>query len=156
VKEKTIIRKVRSESEKKICASIMTESDPWITLGITKEMMLKTLQDPIHQTYIVLINNQTAGTFVLQEKGAFTGYIKSIAVHKEWRGKKLGEYMMTYIEEKFFSSGKNVFLCVSSFNLKAQQFYQRLGYKEIGVLSDYIVKGYDEIMMRKTTGPLIK
>jgi len=156
MKHKPVIRKVRSEAEKKICANLMAGSDPWITLGITGEMMLRTLKDPLHETFMVLIDDQIAGTFVLQEKGAFTGYIKSIAVKKEWQGHKLGELMMAFIEERFFSLGTNVFLCVSSFNKKAKKFYHKLGYQEVGVLTDYVVKGYDEILMRKTKGPVLK
>ncbi len=156
MKQAPVIREANTDSEKKICAKIMTGSDPWKTLGITMEMMLKTLKDPLHKTYLVLINEQIAGTFVLQERGAFTGYIKSIAVKKEWQGHKIGELMMTFIEDKFFLSGSNVFLCVSSFNKNAQRFYQNLGYKEVGILTDYVVKGYDEILMRKTRGPIIK
>ncbi|RUA12582.1 MAG: N-acetyltransferase [Flavobacteriia bacterium] len=156
MKHKPVIRKVRSEAERKICAKLMAGSDPWITLGITNEMILRTLKDPLHETFIVLIDDQIVGTFVLQEKGAFTGYLKSIAVKKEWQGHNLGELMMAFIEERFFSSGTNVFLCVSSFNKKAQKFYKKLGYQEVGVLTDYVAKGYDEILMRKTKGPVLK
>ncbi len=53
-----------------------------------------------------------------------------------------------------FSLSPNVFLCVSSFNKKAQNFYQKLGYKKVGVIIDYLVEGYDEILMRKTVGPI--
>jgi ribosomal protein S18 acetylase RimI-like enzyme len=45
-------------------------------------------------------------------------------------------------------------MCVSSFNKKAQQLYRRLGYKKIGVLKNFIVPGHDEILLRKTLGPL--
>jgi ribosomal protein S18 acetylase RimI-like enzyme len=47
-----------------------------------------------------------------------------------------------------------VFLCVSSFNERAQKLYQRLGYERVGELPDYVVKGYSEILMRKTRGPI--
>ena len=43
---------------------------------------------------------------------------------------------------------------MSSFNTRAQQLYERLGYERIGVLRDYLVRGYDEIFMRKTRMPI--
>jgi [ribosomal protein S18]-alanine N-acetyltransferase len=45
-------------------------------------------------------------------------------------------------------------MCVSSFNHDAQRLYQRLGYQIVGELSDYIVRGHSEILLRKTVGPL--
>lgn len=63
--------------------------------------------------------------------------------------------MMKFIEKRIFMTSQNVFLCVSSFNKEAQRFYQKQGYKNIGLLKDYIVKGYDEVLMRKTKGPLL-
>ena len=45
-------------------------------------------------------------------------------------------------------------MCVSSFNLGARRLYERLGYKVVGELSDYIVRGHSELLLRKTTGPL--
>lgn len=151
-----IIREIRSQEEIVNCADIFTGSEPWISLGITKKAMIKTLNDPLHEVFVVIIDKQIVGTFVLQTKGAFTGYIKSIALNKEWRGKGLGELMMKFIENKIFKSSQNVFLCVSSFNKEAQRFYQKQGYKNIGLLKDYIVNGYDEVLMRKTKGPLLK
>ncbi len=149
------IREVRSQEEINNCADIFTGSEPWISLGITKNAMIKTLNDPLHEVFVVENDKQIVGAFVLQTKGAFTGYIKSIALNKGWRGKGLGEMMMKFIENKIFMTSQNVFLCVSSFNKEAQRFYQKQGYKNIGLLKDYIVKGYDEVLMRKTKGPLL-
>jgi ribosomal-protein-alanine N-acetyltransferase len=47
-----------------------------------------------------------------------------------------------------------VFMCVSSFNDGARRLYQRLGYQVVGELTDYIVRGHSEILLRKTSGPL--
>jgi ribosomal protein S18 acetylase RimI-like enzyme len=44
--------------------------------------------------------------------------------------------------------------CVSSFNHGARRLYERLGYHVVGELTDYIVEGYSEILLRKTRGPL--
>jgi len=45
-------------------------------------------------------------------------------------------------------------MCVSSLNLGARRLYDRLGYQVIGELTNYIVQGHSEILLRKTTGPL--
>jgi ribosomal protein S18 acetylase RimI-like enzyme len=47
-----------------------------------------------------------------------------------------------------------VFLFVSSFNDKAQQFYRSLGYQRVGEVQDYVIRGHSELLMRKTIAPL--
>jgi ribosomal protein S18 acetylase RimI-like enzyme len=62
--------------------------------------------------------------------------------------------MVDFAERRILSEVPNVFMCVSSFNDAARRLYQRLGYQVVGELTDYIVAGYSEILLRKTTGPL--
>jgi ribosomal-protein-alanine N-acetyltransferase len=150
-----LFRWPESEEEKKTAAKMMAETDPWITLGISKEQILKTLDDPLYETYLALAGKEIAGVAVIQLKGACTGYLKSIAVKKAWRHRQVGSRLMDFIEEKIFSVQPNVFLCVSSFNTTARRFYEKRGYEEIGILKNYLVRGYDEVFMRKSLGPVI-
>lgn len=41
--------------------------------------------------------------------------------------------------DKFNSEEPNVFICISSFNLRAKKLYDSLGYETIGRIKDYIV-----------------
>lgn len=150
------IIRVSTEREKTECAEIMSNSEPWTILGMSMDHIYKTLNDPLHEVYVAYMEEEIVGTMVIHTKGAFSGYLKSIAVKPEWRGKKLGEQMMCFIENEIFSTSKNLFLCVSSFNQNAQRFYLKLGYKKIGELKDYLVEGHDEILMRKTIAPILK
>lgn len=151
----TIIRRVNDPEEKKACAAIMAASEPWITLHMSMDHLTTTLSDPLNEVYGAYMGKELAGTMIVQTRGAFSGYLKSIAVKPEWRGRKLGEAMMAFLEDMIFASCTNLFLCVSSFNTEAQRFYQRLGYEQAGVLKNYLVEGHDEILMRKTTGPIL-
>jgi ribosomal protein S18 acetylase RimI-like enzyme len=56
---------------------------------------------------------------------------------------------MKFSEDLFCKEAKHMFLCVSSFNKKAQFFYERQGYKTVGEFKNYIVEGADEILMHK-------
>lgn len=149
------IRRVSTHEESLRCAEIIAASEPWITLGMDKDHVIGTFNDPWNEVYAAFIKDEIVGIIVLQTKGAFSGYLKSIAVKPEWRGKKLGAKMMAFIEKEIFSTCTNLFLCVSSFNTEAQKFYLKLGYEKIGVLNNYLLEGHDEILMRKTTGPIL-
>lgn len=150
---KPVIVQLSTKEEKIICAEMMANSEPWITLGMDREQMMMTFNDALNELFAVYMKDEIIGTIVIQTKGAFSGYLKSIAVKPDHRGKNLGEFMMEFVEDHIFSKSQNVFLCVSSFNTKAQKFYLKLGYEIIGTLKNYVVEGHDEILMRKTTGP---
>ena len=67
------------------------------------------------------------------------------------RGQGLGSRLVEFAEQRILRVSPNIF---SSFNLGARRLYERLGYKVVGELSDYIVRGHSELLLRKTTGPL--
>lgn len=150
------IRRVSTDSEKTACAELMAGSEPWTTLGISMDHIMNTLNDPLHEVYAAYVQEEIVGTIVIHSPGSFSAYLKNITVKAGWRGQKLGEKMMEFIENEVFSTYKNLFLCVSSFNMDAQRFYIKLGYEKIGELKDYLVKGHDEILMRKTIAPILE
>jgi ribosomal protein S18 acetylase RimI-like enzyme len=43
---------------------------------------------------------------------------------------------------------------VSDFNREAQGFYTKMGYRKVGELTDFIIAGHAEILLRKTIGPI--
>ena len=84
--------------------------------------------------------------------GAFVGYIQTVCVDPDRRGQGLGSRLVEFAEQRILEGSPNVFMCVSSFNLGARRLYERLGYKVVGELTDYIVQGHSEILLRKTLG----
>lgn len=136
------------------CAEMMAKSEPWITLGRDYDASVATLTVPSKEVYIALTADEIVGFIILNMQGAFVGYIQTVCVAPEWRGKGIGSQLIAFAEERIFSETSNVFMCVSSFNPAAQKLYQRLGYEVIGELQDYIVSGHSEILLRKSIAPL--
>ncbi len=143
------IKPLDKEEEIEICAGLMAFADPWKTLRIPLSQIKDTLRDDFYESYVAYVGEQIAGVAIIQMKGVCTGYLKSIAVKKEYRRQHIGSLLMDHIEERIFSVHKNVFLFVSSFNENAKRFYRRRGYEVIGIVEDYVLPGYDEILMRK-------
>jgi [ribosomal protein S18]-alanine N-acetyltransferase len=148
------VRPIVGDEEIRVCAEIMTRSDPWVTLGRTMEQAQRILRDrEVQETYVALHDTTIVGFVILVVKGAFVGYIRTVAVHADWRSRGLGRRLIWFAEERIFRDSPNVFLCVSSFNPRARDLYERLGYETVGELRDYIVRGHSEWLMRKTLGP---
>ena len=135
-------------------ARLLSGSEPWITLGRSEEASRKLLSDPEKERYVAFDDGQRAGLLVLNMKGAFVGYIQTVCVAPERRGRGIGTRLVRFAEERVFRDSPNVFLCVSSFNADARRLYERLGYHLDGELTDYIVRGHSELLMRKSRGPL--
>ena len=148
------IRKCNTREELKLCATMMSGTEPWITLGRDFEFSLKELADSRKELYLALMENQIVGFVLIQMNGAFKGYIQSICIDRNWRNRKIGSKLLSFAEDRIFSETPNVFICVSSFNPKARDLYQRLGYEIIGELKNYVIQGASEILLRKTKGPL--
>ena len=89
------IRRVNTREESLSCAEIMAGSEPWITLGMDRDHVVNTFNDPLNEVYAAYIKDEIVGTMIVQTKGAFSGYLKSIAVKPDWRGKKLVAHIKT-------------------------------------------------------------
>jgi len=80
------IRKVATDREKKACVKILAGSEPWTTLGINMDQIMNILNAPMHEVLAARISDEIVWTMVIHAKGAFSGYLKSIAVKPGWRG----------------------------------------------------------------------
>jgi ribosomal-protein-alanine N-acetyltransferase len=136
------------------CAALMAGNEPWITLQRGYDESMRLLQDTICEVYMLVQKQQPVGFVVIKMKGSFCGYIQALAIAEPYRSKGIGEAALRYMEQLIFQTYPNAFICASSFNKRAQQLYTRLGYETIGILKDYIIKGHDEILMRKTLAPI--
>jgi [ribosomal protein S18]-alanine N-acetyltransferase len=148
------LERLNTKRDAEVCARLMASSEPWLTLGRSYETSLTIVQDPSRETYVARDGGELTGFLIICMTGAFVGYIQTICIHPQYRGRGLGSSMLEFAERRILSEVPNVFMCVSSFNNAAQRLYQRLGYQVVGELTDYIVAGHSEILLRKTLGPL--
>ena len=149
------IRPLHGDAEARDCAARLMEFGPWRTVGIPAEKIFKDLTNPQREVFVAELGQKISGVLILHLGGSFDGYVQLLAVFPESQNRRLGEKIMGFAEEKIFTRSKNVFLCVSDFNPRAQKFYERLGYKKVGELENFLVAGQNEILMRKTRGPLL-
>ena len=108
----------------------------------------------MREVYVARVGAERAGFLVLIMSGAFVGYIQTVCVAAASQGRGIGTALVEFAEKRIFTDSPNVFLCVSDFNAGARRLYERLGYRIVGELNDYVVAGHAEILMRKSRGPL--
>lgn len=142
------------EAQERDCAALMAASDPWRTLGQDYDSLLRTVRLPGRERYVAHVDGRFAGFLLLNLQGTFAGYIQTIGLAPEFRGRGHGAQLLDFAEQRILREHQNVFLCVSSFNQAGRRFYARLGYREVGELTDFLVEGQSEFLLRKTIGPL--
>ncbi|HEU5041114.1 MAG TPA: GNAT family N-acetyltransferase [Gemmatimonadales bacterium] len=148
-----LIRPLQSDAEAAACARIMAGSEPWLTLGRSYERSLEIVRDPSREVSVALRGDEVVGFVIVCMVGPFPGYIQTVAVAPGMRGEGLGSRLVAHAEARIFRESPNVFLCVSTFNPAARRLYGRLGYREVGELTDYLVRGHGEVLLRKSRGP---
>ncbi|HKD11376.1 MAG TPA: GNAT family N-acetyltransferase [Thermoanaerobaculia bacterium] len=147
------VRLLASDEEVRECARMMADSEPWITLRRGYADSLAYLRDASRERFVAIEDGRVAGFLILNMTGALVGYIQTVCVAPQARGRGVGSALIRFAEERVFRESPNIFLCVSDFNPRARRLYERLGYRAIGELSDYVVAGHAEILMRKSIGP---
>jgi [ribosomal protein S18]-alanine N-acetyltransferase len=147
------IRRLARDAELAECARMMAESEPWITLGRTVEASLRNLRDPGKEVFVGEDTGRIVGFVVLDLRGPFPGYIQTVCVRPDARGRGYGAGLIAFAESRIFRESPNVFMCVSTFNPDARRLYERLGYTVVGELTEYLVRGHGEVLLRKSRGP---
>ncbi|WP_321474605.1 GNAT family N-acetyltransferase [uncultured Paludibaculum sp.] len=137
------------DSDLEWCARLMAESDPWLTLGRGFETCLARCRGPEFHVLMARESGQPLGFLLLHPTGvAGSPYIAAIATSASVRGRGIGS-MLLDAAEQWIPAARHIFLCVSSFNTRARQLYERRGYTQAGEFPDYVIQGASEILMHK-------
>lgn len=137
------------------CRRLIVGSEPWKSLGYgNKEALLISKFSKKNFTLAALSQNRVVGLIIFKKNFLFGNYLNLLVVDQNYRGLGLGKKLMREFEKHTFTDSKNIYICVSDFNLDAINFYKKIGYKKIGKIKDLIVKGSSEIFLRKTKGPI--
>jgi ribosomal protein S18 acetylase RimI-like enzyme len=149
-----VIELTSDEDDFAVCARIMSASDPWITLGLDYEQCLKAFEGAFKEVFVIKNKTGIAGFVIMQTQGTFKGYIQILAVDKGHRGSGYGTQLLHFCENRILKYSPNVFICVSSFNYGAINLYTKFGFELVGELKDFVKKGFTELLLRKTVGPI--
>jgi ribosomal-protein-alanine N-acetyltransferase len=140
---------IASVADHEWCARLMSSSEPWLTLRQDFSACLASCNRPEIVVLVARRAEVLCGLLLLHATGvAGSPYIKSIAATPEVRGQGVGAELLA-TAETWIPEARHIFLCVSSFNEKARQFYERHGYAKVGELPDYVIAGASEILMHK-------
>lgn len=140
-------------------AAMLGSMEPWLSYRVDRPVWERLLHAvPADEEALVALDDadQIVGYAQFSFKGAFalSGYIRTLAVNPACHGRGFGRQFLTHVEELIFARGPNVFLLCSARNEAAQAFYRAVGYEQVGQLNAYVLPDEDELLFRKTRGPI--
>ncbi len=154
--EGMVIELTKDQMDFAYCSQMMTRTDPWISLKMDYDQCIAAFCGKEKEIYVAKIGDDIAGFVILQMTGTFKGYIQTVCVGEDYRGKGVGKKLLQFCEERILKISPNLFICVSSFNTGAIRLYEKFGFKRVGELEGFVKQGFTELLMRKTFGPLIR
>jgi len=137
-------------------ARIISTTEAWTCYGIDYDQVLDLLGNMEDLIYVAEKENQTLGfiTVRLNGVGNIGAYIRMVAVAEAFRSQGIGEKLVAFVENLAFRHIPNLFLICSVDNTRAQHFYERVGFENVGILPNLVISGHDEILCRKTAKTL--
>lgn len=122
-----------------------------------EDKLIKTLNEGISkgEIYIAINNEGTCVGFIwFIINGAFHcfPYLHIIAVKEEFRNHGIGKKLLKYFEKNFLKKSSKIFLVVADFNPRAKELYEKIGYKEVGIIPNLYRVGVTEHLMMKELG----
>lgn len=136
------------------CARWIADTPLWQRYGVTKDSIAARLAgglDAGATIWVAEVSGEVVGFLWFVERGAFnrSGYIQLVGVRPGARGQGIGRALMEFIGSNHATNSRDIFLLVSDFNTDAQRFYERLGYRQVGRLDNYVIPGVSELILHK-------
>ncbi len=130
-------------------AHIFASIDPWKTLDWPTERLEKYLADssPGAPRFLIDCDGEAAGAVGLETAWLEGVYLRFLGLVPNYQNAGIGAVVMTWFEREARGSYRNLWVCVSAFNIRALAFYERHGYARAALFDDLIMEGEDEILL---------
>ena len=103
--------------------------------------------------YQVRCGGELAGAVVVCCPWLAGPYLQLLAVLPSHQNCGIGAAILAWLEAEAREHFRNLWLCVSAFNVAAQRFYRRHGFEDVATLASLLRDGDDELLMRKRLAP---
>ncbi|MFN8418749.1 MAG: GNAT family N-acetyltransferase [Anaerolineae bacterium] len=142
-----------------IVASWMTTLPLWQRYSLTEEKAIRQFERALLRQDSIFVadcdngqqRDQLCGFAWCVADGAFARsmYLRQIGVRQDQAKRGVGSALLDAAEQAARNGSGDLFLLVSDFNQKAQAFYQRHGYHQIGAVPGYILPDVTELLYWK-------
>jgi GNAT superfamily N-acetyltransferase len=133
-------------------AGAIAAIEPWSVMAYPAERLAAFLASPDQAVsrYLVRAEGMEAGVVSVRSPWLKGPYLELLALLPAAQGRGIGSTIMAWFEQTALDQeARNLWVCASSFNVRALRFYARHGFEPIATLPGLVVDGYEEILLRK-------
>jgi GNAT superfamily N-acetyltransferase len=133
-------------------AEAIIAMEPWSVMKYPPEKLAALLANPDAgvSRYLVSLDGTEAGLVSVRSPWLKGPYLEILALLPPAQGLGIGASIMAWFEATALrGNARNLWVCASAFNVRAQAFYARHGFATAAVLPGLVADGYDEVLMRK-------
>jgi diamine N-acetyltransferase len=125
--------------------------EPWSQIDYPASLLTAFLsaEDAALSRHAVFIGEAPVGVIAIRSPWLHGPYLQLLAVLPPFQSQGFGAVLLDWFESQATPQNRWLWLCHSSFNLRAGAFYSRHGYQPVTALTDLMNDGGDEILMRK-------
>jgi diamine N-acetyltransferase len=126
--------------------------EPWSVMNYPADRIAAFLASADGGTYryVVSMNGKESGMVSVRHPWLKGPYLELLALLPEAQNQGIGSSIMAWFETAALQHGaRNLWVCASSFNMRALRFYERHGFASAAMLPGLVDDGYDEILLRK-------
>ncbi len=130
---------------------LMTGFDPWKTAWKDPAEMAERFRrnDPAARRFAILKDGRLVGAVIVRYPVLRGAYLEMLGLAPEARGAGIGGAVIDWMEAEVAGMARNLWLCVTDWNIAARRFYEAKGFGEVAPIPDLAVDGVTEIFMRK-------
>lgn len=125
---------------------------PWSVMDYPADALARFLatRDDGASRYLVEIAGQPSGAVSVRSPWLKGPYLELLALLPHAQGCGIGGRILAWFEAEGIGGGaRNLWVCASSFNARAIDFYERHGFRQAATLPSLVAAGYEEILLRK-------
>jgi GNAT superfamily N-acetyltransferase len=137
------------------CASLaeaIVAIPPWSVVDYPADAMARFLASSGDGAarYLIEADGIAAGAVSVRHPWLKGPYLELLAILPRFQSKGIGASVLAWFEQEGLRLGaRNLWVCASSFNSRALEFYARHGFKPAATLPGLVADAYDEILLRK-------
>jgi diamine N-acetyltransferase len=131
--------------------SAVAAIEPWSQINYPAALLtgFLTAKDASLDRRAIFVEEEPAGIMAVRSPWLRGPYLQVLALLPPFQGQGFGAALLAWFEAQATGNSRWLWLCHSSFNRRAGAFYARHGFSEVATLSDLMIDGGDEVLMRK-------
>jgi len=125
--------------------------EPWSRMNYPAASLTAFLcgEDPALTRMAVFAGDVPAGVIAVRSPWLHGPYLQLLALLPPFQDQGFGAVLLGWFERQASPRNRWLWLCYSSFNVRAGAFYARHGFETVAGLPDLLDDGMEEVLMRK-------